>query len=278
MSDRTGDIGRPKPSLAAYHTAWRTGQPLATSDLSQEDHNDVERRRGSPVLVLVHTVPPLVEEFSRLTADLLPGVRPLHVLDEPLLDHVRAHGPGPEDVDRLAGHIAAAEAVDAAVVLVTCSTISLSVDQVRPRFRVPIVKIDEAMAHAAVTSGHRIAIVATNRTTLEPSRTLLSAEAAAAGRAVELSVHVVDGALAALLGGDGDEHDRLVAAGIRHAAVGADVVVLAQASAARALRVLADPPAIPVLASPHLALEQVRRILQVNTGSRHDAAQLEVGS
>jgi len=238
----------------------------------------VERPAGSPVLVLVHTVPPLVGEFARLTADLLPEARPLHVLDEPLLDHVRTHGSGPGDVDRLAGHIAAAERVDAAVVLVTCSTISLLVDDVRPRFRVPIVKIDEAMAREAVTSGHRIAIVATNPTTLEPSRVLLAAEAAAAGRDVDLSVLLVEGALTALLNGDGVEHDQLVARGIHEAAGEADVVVLAQASTARVLRDLTDPPAVPVLASPYLALAQVRRILRANTNGRSGAAQLEVGS
>jgi len=136
----------------------------------------------APVLVLVHTVPPLVDVFDRLTAELLPGVRPLHVVDEPLLDHIKTHGPGRDDIERIAGHVAAAEAVDAAAVLVTCSTVSLSVDEVRRRFRTPIVKIDEAMAREAVATGRRIVIVATNPTTLEPSRAQLAAEAASSGQ------------------------------------------------------------------------------------------------
>lgn len=238
----------------------------------------MERPTGHPVLVLVHTVPPLVEEIGRLAAELIPEARPLHVLDEPLLDHVRTSGPGAADVDRLAGHIAAAEAVSAGAVLVTCSTISLLVDEVRPRFRTPIVKIDEAMAREAVTAGQRIALVATNPTTIEPSRALLTAQATALGREIELSVHQVEGALAALLAGDGATHDHLVAASIQEAAGNADVIVLAQASTARVLRAMTAPPGVPVLASPYLALAQVRRILRADTRSRSGAAQLEVGS
>ncbi len=236
----------------------------------------MEREPNAPVLVLVHTVPPLVDEFGRLVTELLPEVRALHVLDEPLLDHIRTHGPGTDDIERIASHVAAAEAVGARAVLVTCSTVSLSVDEVRPRFGTPIVKIDEAMAHEAVTTGRRVAILATNPTTLGPSRTLLAGEAAAAGRDVELSVHLVAHALDALLAGDGARHDELVSRAIDEVARDVDVVVLAQASTARVMRSI-PPSTIPILASPYLALEQVRRILQAPAFSRSGTAQREVG-
>ena len=62
--------------------------------------------------------------------------------------------------------------------------------------------------------------------------------------------------------GDEATHDRLVAHAITDAAARADVVVLAQASMARATAAMADwAPPVPVLTSPELALRQVGRIL-----------------
>jgi aspartate/glutamate racemase len=214
-------------------------------------------------LVLVHTIPLLVDAFSRWCADLLPGVRVLHILDQPMLERINERGATTaEDEERLAGHIALAEAIGADAVLVTCSTVSLCVDAVRGRFDVPVVKIDEAMAAEAVRLGNRIAVVATAQTTLAPSRALLLAEAARHGRPIEVTTRLVDAALPALLAGDAATHDRLVDAAVREEADRSDVVVLAQATMARVLDVIAGRPTpVAVLSSPHLALADVERIL-----------------
>lgn len=216
------------------------------------------------LLVLVHTVPPLVEVFDRLAADILPGVRILHVLDEPLLEQVRQRGRlADEDGRRLAAHVEEAAGIGAAAVLVTCSTISPCVQQVRGQAPLPVMRIDEMMIGQAVQSGPRIGVIATNRTTLESTRQLLLAEAVARGNEVEIDLVMVEGALPALLGGDGARHDTLVSEAVRQLAPRVDVVVLAQASTARVMAVL-DPHAAgaPVLSSPHLALRQVSNLLR----------------
>lgn len=211
-------------------------------------------------LVLVHTVPPLLGVFGRLAQELLPGVRVLHILDEPLLERVRQRGRlAPEDADRLLQHAQEAAQIGARAVLVTCSTISPCVDEMRARSPLPIQKIDEAMIARAVESGRRIGVVATAPTTLEPTRQALQARAASEARAVEVELQLVEGAMAALMAGDGAEHDRRVKAAVLELARRADVVVLAQASMARVLDALpeAERP-VPVLASPQLALAQMR--------------------
>ena len=218
--------------------------------------------RANPTLVLVHTVPPLVEPFTRWSGALLPGVRVLHVLDEPMIERIRQRGlRWEEDGERLLGHVTLAESIGADAVLVTCSTVSQVVGRIRGRCRVPLVAIDEALAAEAVRAGERVAVLATAPTTLEPSRALLEAAASKAGTRVEIDLRLVDGALQALLGGDGATHDRLLGAAVRDAAARADVVVLAQASMARVLDTLDPPPAVPVLASPQLALREVARLL-----------------
>lgn len=216
------------------------------------------------LLVLIHTVPPLIQVFDRLGAELLPGVRLLHVLDEPLLERVRRRGRlAPEDAAQLAAHVAAAVAIDADAVLVTCSTVSPCVDEMRGRAKIPVVKIDEAMIGAAVRLGMRVGVVATNVTTLEPTRQLLEREAIRVGRLLLVETVLVEGALPALLQGDGATHDRLVRAAVLDLAQRMDVVVLAQASMARVLAVLPEAErAVPVLSSPHLALAQVGELFK----------------
>jgi len=232
----------------------------------------------APTLVLLHTIPDLVGQFSGWCRDLLPEVRVLHILDEPLLEQIKQRGHGdPDDEARLVAHVRIAAGIGAAGVLVTCSTVSLAVARVRASLPIPVFAIDDAMAVQAVCGGRRIAIIATAATTLEPSRRHIEAAAAREGRVVETSVRMVDDALSALLAGDPATHDRLVTAAIHEAAVGADVVVLAQATMARVLRVMADPPsAVPVLASPHLALAAVRRALFEGAATSSALDQTEV--
>lgn len=215
-------------------------------------------------LVLIHTVSPLLDVFNKLSAELLPGVQLMHVLDEPLLVRVRQRGRlAPEDSARLQTHVAIAEGTGADAVLVTCSTVSPCVDDVRPGANIPVMKIDEAMIAEAVAKGAKIGVVATNVTTLEPTRQLLQAQAEVADKQVEIELVLVENALPALLSGDGATHDNLVKEAVLELADRVDVLVLAQASMARVLDVIpeAERP-VPILSSPHLALERVRELLE----------------
>ena len=216
-----------------------------------------------PTLVLVHTVPPLVNVFQRLVAELLPEVRLFHILDEPMVERVKRRGMlTDEDGARLAQHIETAAAIGADAVLVTCSTISPLVDMIRSSAAIRVLKIDEAMIREAVSLGRRVGVIATAATTLEPTRELLVAEAARQGKEVTPELVLVEGAIAALFAGDGESHDRLVAEAALSLARHSDVVVLAQASMARALAAMPeDQRPAPILSSPHLALAQVRQLL-----------------
>ena len=214
-------------------------------------------------LVLIHTISPLLDVFNKLSAELLPGVQLMHVLDEPLLVRVRQRGHlAPEDSARLQTHVAIAEGTGADAVLVTCSTVSPCVDDVRPGANIPVMKIDEAMIAEAVAKGAKIGVVATNVTTLEPTRQLLQAQAEVADKQVEIELVLVENALPALLSGDSATHDNLVKETVLELADRVDVLVLAQASMARVLDAIPEAARpVPILSSPHLALERVRELL-----------------
>jgi len=221
-------------------------------------------------LVLVHTISPLLDVFTRLSAEILPGVRLMHILDEPLLERVKRRGGlVPHDSERVRAHALIAEQVGASIVLVTCSAISPCVDDVRAAVGIPVLKIDEAMIAEAVETGSRVGVVATNPTTLEPTRQLLQSRADVVGKRIETELVLVEHAMSALLDGDGATHDDLVKGAALELAQRVDVVILAQASMARVLDVIPEAGRrVPILSSPHLALARVRQLLGAKQSAR----------
>jgi Asp/Glu/hydantoin racemase len=221
--------------------------------------------------VLIHTVASLVPVFAELTRELLPGVDCYNVVDESLLkDAIRDGCLTPSTMRRTAMQIMVAEMGGADAILVTCSSIGPVVDSTRALVSVPLVRVDEPMAEEAVSIGRRIAVLATLSTTLDPTTELIERTARAAGRSAELLPLLVEGAFAALTGGDQERHDGLIRAALERANRTADVIVLAQASMARvASSTLGSSPTVPVLSSPRLGVRRIAEIL-----SRSDEAEL----
>ena len=143
--------------------------------------------------------------------------------------------------------------------LVTCSSLGPAVDVAAPICPVPLVRVDEGMADAALTYGRRIGVLATLPTTLKPTADLIERRAALIGGSFSVHAKLCEGAFARLAQGDSEGHDALVAEGLSALAGKVDVVVLAQASMARALK--GEPGAsgrAPILASPELGVIHLR--------------------
>jgi hypothetical protein len=118
------------------------------------------------------------------------------------------------------------------------------------------------MLEMAVRRAGHIGLLATNRTTLRPTQVSLLAEAERQGKHISLEQVYVDGALEALLSGQGDQHDELVLYALQQLAPRVGLIVLAQASTARVVelpQVNAIP--VPILTSPHTALRRVHEVL-----------------
>jgi Asp/Glu/hydantoin racemase len=185
----------------------------------------------------------------------------LHMLDENLLRDTIDHGLLPRTVRRVAALLAFAEESGAAAVLVTCSSIGAAVDAARPLVGVPVLRIDGPMAGEAVRcatgdgAAGRIGVVATLSSTLGPTADLIRRTAVAAHADVRVDDAVVEGAFAALRSGDAPAHDAMVAEVVADLASRCDVVVLAQASMARAAGALSVP--IPVLTSTVSGVRQL---------------------
>lgn len=213
-----------------------------------------------PILAMIHTVPALVARLEPLAARALPGWTFTHCFDESLLaETIRAGALTEATRTRLAARVREA-AGSADAVLVTCSTLGEAVDALRPSTPVPLFRIDRGMVEEAVRRAHRIGVLATLSTTLEPTGRLIDATAAATGREVTLVAQLCEGAFARLAAGDRDSHDRLVREAFDEVAPQVDVVVLAQASMADALPA-ATRTGGTVLTSPELGIAAVAATL-----------------
>lgn len=192
----------------------------------------------------------------------------VHMVDENLLRDTIDHGLLPRTMRRVAALAAFAEESGAAAVLVTCSSIGAAVEAARAMVGIPVLRIDAPMAAEAVRLAAdgtgRIGVAATLGSTLAPTADLIRRTATQAGAEVQVDDAIADGAFAALRSGDAAAHDRMVADAVRALAARSDVVVLAQASMARAVAGGSDV-AVPVLTS---TVSGVRQLADALSASR----------
>lgn len=220
-------------------------------------------RDSSPTLALLHTSPTLAPFFTELCRKHLPEAYVFHVVDESLIqDTIRAGSMRKVTMRRIVDQIASAEAAGADAVLVTCSSIGPGVTLAQQLFDLPVIRIDDAMAVEATRRAGRIGVLATLRTTLDPTAALLRAKAAEAGRTIQLTECLCEEAFPAVLAGDTETHDRILRKALLEDLNGVDVIVLAQASMARVVASFEPGELItPVLSSPELAVLSARRAL-----------------
>jgi Asp/Glu/hydantoin racemase len=212
-------------------------------------------------IAVVHTGPVTVQPIKEQISEQIPEARVINIMDDSLLNDVRAAGHlTPEVASRIHSYMANAQAMRVDIILNACSSVGEAVDSVRSFVSTPIVKIDEAMAEEASSMGRRIGVVATVSTTLEPTVRLVRKKAEELGRTIEVTERIAEGAFEALLGGDAARHDEILKNTISTLAEQVDVVVLAQVSMARLVPQLKGVR-VPVLSSPRSGVAALKRAL-----------------
>ena len=147
-------------------------------------------------------------------------------------------------------------------IMVTCSSLGPVVEAGAKWITTPVLRVDQPMADLAVATGKRIGVIATLSTTLEPTADLIARRAAIAGKQIQLTSKLCEGAFEALMSGDAATHDAKVAATLKELAQSVDVIVLAQASMARVVDTLAPADKrVPILASPGIAVDYLATVL-----------------
>lgn len=216
-----------------------------------------------PTLALIHTSATLVPVFNQLCKAKLPHVDTFNIVDDSLVRAISAQGSlTPEIARRVESYIASAVAGGADYILVTCSSIGPAVENAAPSFQVPVLRVDQPMADLAVRTGQRIGVIATLATTLNPTADLVRRRAALAGRSIELTMRLCEGAFETLMTGGAARHDALVRAALLELSTQVDVILLAQASMAQVVETIAPHERrVPILASPSLAIDHLATLL-----------------
>lgn len=214
-------------------------------------------------VVLVHTVAGLVPVFQELAKGLPGDVKISNIVDESLLeDAITDGGLTPAVNRRVVDHILSAADSGAVAVLATCSSIGPAVEIASQLVGVPVLRIDEPMASAAIERGRRIGVLATVASTLNPTVDLLRRCAQSLGKDVELTPVLIDGAFRAMRSGDAARHDEMIGGALMDLALDADVIVLAQASMARVVAALeSGAVSVPVFSSAGSGMARLASVL-----------------
>ena len=216
-------------------------------------------------LCLLHTVGSVVESFGNLAKRVMPGVQIRHCVDENILKDLIEDGQlGPRTIRRVCQQVILASDSGADGVLLTCSSISPCADIASQLVDIPVMKIDESMAEEAVSLGTRLGVLATVKTTLEPTVALLNEKAKSAQKDIEITTVECAGAFGSLQCGDVNAHDKLLAEEICKLNRQVEVIVLAQASMARVAKSLGQRIQVPVLTSIESGLKRALTILGIS--------------
>jgi Asp/Glu/hydantoin racemase len=206
-------------------------------------------------VAFLHTGAVVIPPVMKLAGEILPDVAVVNYLDDRIVADLGDPDLAASVPGRVAALVEAAKSAAADVVMLTCSSISQLASPTAEQVGIPVLRIDEAMADEAVSIGHRLAVLATLPTTLEPTVALIHERARLAGTECEITSEVIEGAFRAVSTGDRETHDRLVAEAIERVAADADVVVLAQASMASAAEHATVD--VPVLTSLELGIRRL---------------------
>ncbi|WES63138.1 aspartate/glutamate racemase family protein [Microbacter sp. GSS18] len=212
-----------------------------------------------PRIALLHTGAVVIGPVGDRARAAIPDATFVNYLDDRIVADLGDPDRAASVPERVADLVRAAQAGGADMVMLTCSSISALAAPTAAEVGIPVLRIDEAMADAAVATGPRIAVLATLPTTCTPTVALIQERAALADTSPTISAEVIDGAFAAVSSGDRATHDRLVAAAVERVADDADVIVLAQASMASAAEQVSV--GVPVLTSVAPGVERLREIV-----------------
>jgi aspartate/glutamate racemase len=172
-----------------------------------------------------------VEDIKHYFNEYDPELKVSFIADDSLINEVNDNGgPTPAVYSRMTKYAMAAQETGADIIMNQCSSVGEVADAYAKCLRVPVVKVDQAMAEEAVRLGKKISLIATVATTVGPSRRLIERAAAAAGKQVEVKECLVDGAMMVLFSGDREKHNEMVRTVVEAEDGNCDVIVLAQGS------------------------------------------------
>lgn len=219
-------------------------------------------------LAFLHTAAIQVESFAVLCEEIAPSLRIRHAVDESLLAAARESGITASLAEKVHGAVIDAASTGAAVVVCTCSSLGGLAEGTNTAGKFVAMRVDRAMADAAVLAGERILVVAALASTLGPTCSVLESSARNAHTRISLAESLVEDAWTFFASGNRDRYHELVEGAVRKGLDAADVIVLAQASMAPVATRFLNAP-VPVLSSPRLGVTAAVNLLAKERAAGH---------
>jgi Asp/Glu/hydantoin racemase len=185
---------------------------------------------------LVHATMNSVQPILQAFHSLHPSVDLINVMDEGLIWELNKTNKITQSMIRRLIDIAGkAEDAGADAILLTCSSFSPYVPDIRHLFSVPVLSSDESMLNEAVKIGGKIGVIATVEKAGPTTTNLLYKTADEKGKTIEVETIIIPEAFQALQRGNQAKHDEMIHLEIDKLAATSDTVLLAQYSMSRAL-------------------------------------------
>ena len=202
-------------------------------------------------LFLINTVNKFMDmifnPFAKPFMEEYPEVEVFNICDDSLLADTLKEGKMPNEVAaRLINYVFCAEKAGADAVMLTCTSVSETAKYVRRFASIPVISIVEPMISQAVNAGCKIGVLATLPTSPDVVIPLLKNAAGLAGRNIEITKKIVEGAFDVLVSGDVEKHDDMVNKALSELSREVDAVVFAQISMSKLACVDCGKPVLKI--------------------------------
>ena len=214
-------------------------------------------------IAVIHTTSATINSLNELIKRKIQNIEIINFLDDSILKDMIA-GDNYKLIERkwlTYAEFARESGADA--ILSACSTVGEIAELANRKLSIPVYRIDEAMAVAAVEKGRKIAIFATLSSTMNPTKRLVERKAMEANKDCTITQHIVEGAYEKLMSGDKEGHDKAIVKAVLKEIEWVDVVVLAQASMAPALSSMNKEQISKVLTSPETGIELLKERMKL---------------
>lgn len=230
---------------------------------------EMQRPKIGLIHATMNSVQPILSAFQQHAPDAVL----VNFMDESLIFELNERREITTDmVRRLVELISKAERSGVDGILLTCSSFTPCVEQIRDLFDKPLLSADMSMLEKAVEIGNKIGVIATVEAAGPTTEGLLKQAAAAKEKDVDIETVVIYEAFKALQDGKKEEHDRIILEKIKQLESSSDVIVLAQFSMARVMEQENDFQ-IPVLTSPEISVKSILSEVEKNGTHRLEERQ-----
>jgi Asp/Glu/hydantoin racemase len=218
-------------------------------------------KKAPPRVALVSSTRAVFASMEAAFREAFPEAQILHLLDETLIEDFRREGGlSPHSRRKALQMTLTAQEAGVDGILVTCSTLSPSVDDFRPFVRIPIVKIDEPVIEEVVRNADTVGLLATAETVLKSVEPLVMKKAREIGRKISVRPFI-KGDVWPLLQKEPAAFYRAIAGAAAEAAKECQAVILTQVSIAPGRDYVEEKLRNRVYASPTYAVRAIRKIL-----------------